>query len=146
MDFNKFDMSSFRIPDLNSFMPKIDLPKISTISPYKMSSAIETLQKNNLIIEIDKLYYDLEWKKKEKNNLNNRLKAIDENKDVKRSIDIFVEITIISIIIPFLFIIIINLLKNDISILFLIIYIVFTFIVSMVKIFIYLKDSYINKK
>ncbi|MCX8075241.1 MAG: hypothetical protein N2749_06640 [Clostridia bacterium] len=140
MNFNELPNSIYSkfenlIKPIDYSLP--ELPKIKFTN--NINSAMDTLKKNNLISEIDKLKYELEWKKSEIKRLENRLNALEKNNDISESIRTFIFITIISIIIPFIFIVISNVLDNSLSNLFLIIYIVSTFITSMIKLYQYLK-------
>lgn len=148
-------LNKYKFPNLNSIinMPKIDLatsvinptPKLPTVN-IKPVSIIERLNNENLIREIDQLTYQLDLLNSKKRILELRKKALVKNIKSKSGIVLFVVTTFLSVIIPFLLSIFIELFNNEKGKSFLVCYLIISFTISMLLMFTYLIKSYQNLK
>ena len=140
LDFSKFDSEKI----INEFNyrerldkclrpvynpPNIQLSRIPNIieeqAKVKMRTDINSQILNN--------EYEIDDKEKKLKKLESRLNSIDKNIDAKKYTLEYIKIIVISIIIPFIFLIVINALDNNISKIGMLVYIIITFIYSMIQ-------------
>jgi len=102
----------------------------------KITNAIENMNDINRIRELDKLYYQIEIKKRQKSENEKKLKSINSALRQKGEIYLSILIVIFSVIIPFLIVMFQEYLQAFQKYIFM--YLIATFICSMVSIIIYL--------
>lgn len=135
--FNKFNIDEPVVPQI-PIIPsqgEIAAQKISA----KLTNVTETIRKNNLISEMDKLNYELKQKQHEKEKLTSRKKAIEKNNSMKNDVLIFKNISIFSIVIPFILKITLATSDNNLLKFGIVTYIIVSFLFSMNKMYNYLK-------
>lgn len=138
----QFDINDLNLPDLESIgpmpLPNIQNPTVMGIS--RLTSAVDELQHNNLISEIDQLIYDIKLKETLRNNYKQRLSSIISSSDITAGIWCSIIVAILSIVIPFLIVAFNNNLESFKNIIFT--YMIISFILSMLILLGYLVYSY----
>ena len=147
MNFDNFKIPKIALGEIKPYIPNINTLIPNNYQLPRIASAIEQFETNTLIREIDSLYYDLELKMIYKKAFENRRKAIIMNMDIKLGLLVSVVVTIISVIIPFMFIMHIEIFENVNGMNFLILYMTWTFFISMIFMFGYLIFSnFVSKR
>jgi hypothetical protein len=126
-----FDLDTVKkniYPDFSSLAN--NLPRITPLS--------ETFEKGNIIREIYRLNYRVEWLKIQKKDYSDRLNSIDIGSNVKLGLIISMAIVLFDIIIPFFFVVFSSSFDNTFGRIFLVVYLIELFLLSIISIFIYL--------
>lgn len=90
----------FKLPDYSQFLPEI--PILPDKDEMRLNGAMENLEHSKVIHDIEDILFQIKLKELEKENCSKKLSALNKSIDEKVGIWIFIIVSLISIIIPFI--------------------------------------------
>lgn len=90
----------FKLPDFSQFSPEI--PILPDKNELRIDSAMENLEHSKVIHDIEDILFQIRLKELEKENCSKKLNALNKSIDEKAGIWMFIIVSLISIIIPFI--------------------------------------------